>query len=87
MCCKESAADTSVYDAISQVAELEEKVFVELQVNVSLFSIFHILPGSFKYFIVFQRASELVVGMQQISYNIETGLPDLMDHSHKLMGL
>lgn len=59
---EESAADTSVYDAISQVAELEEKVFVELQ-----------------------RASELVVGMQQISYNIETGLPDLMDHSHKLM--
>uniref|UniRef100_A0A3Q3K4N8 Kinesin-like protein n=1 Tax=Monopterus albus TaxID=43700 RepID=A0A3Q3K4N8_MONAL len=29
---EESAVDTSVYDAISQVAELEEKVYVELQV-------------------------------------------------------
>ncbi|XP_020499390.2 kinesin-like protein KIF2C isoform X1 [Labrus bergylta] len=28
---EESAVDTSVYDAISQVAELEEKVYVELQ--------------------------------------------------------
>ncbi|KAK7945656.1 hypothetical protein WMY93_001384 [Mugilogobius chulae] len=59
---EESAVDTSVYDAISQVAELEEKVYVELQ-----------------------KASDLVVAMQQTSYNIETGLPDIMDFSHKLM--
>ncbi|XP_008290749.1 kinesin-like protein KIF2C isoform X2 [Stegastes partitus] len=59
---EESVVDTSVYDAISQVAELEEKVYAELK-----------------------RAGELVNGMDQISYNIEAGLPDLMDHSRKLL--
>ncbi|XP_074543857.1 kinesin-like protein KIF2C isoform X2 [Halichoeres trimaculatus] len=33
---EESAVDTSVYDAISQVAELEEKVYVELQRSADL---------------------------------------------------
>ncbi|KAK2822384.1 hypothetical protein Q5P01_022449 [Channa striata] len=59
---EESVVDTSVYDAISQVAELEEKVYVELQ-----------------------RANELVKAMEQTSYNIESGLPVLLDHSQKLM--
>ncbi|XP_023125323.1 kinesin-like protein KIF2C isoform X2 [Amphiprion ocellaris] len=59
---EESVVDTSVYDAISQVAELEEKVYSELK-----------------------RAGELVNAMDQISYNIEAGLPDLMDHSRKLL--
>ncbi|XP_026231320.1 kinesin-like protein KIF2C isoform X2 [Anabas testudineus] len=59
---EESVVDTSVYDAISQVAELEEKVYVELQ-----------------------RATELVKAMEQTSYNIESGLPDLVDHSRKLL--
>ncbi|XP_042283660.1 kinesin-like protein KIF2C isoform X1 [Thunnus maccoyii] len=59
---EESVVDTSVYDAISQVAELEEKVYTELQ-----------------------RANELVKAMEQTSYNIEAGLPDLVDHSRKLL--
>merc|ERR1711915_1063167 len=59
---EESVEDTSVYDAISQVTELEEKVYVELQ-----------------------RANDLVVAMQHTSYNIETGLSDILDYSQKLM--
>ncbi|CAG5896730.1 kinesin-like protein KIF2C isoform 2-T3 [Menidia menidia] len=59
---EETVVDTSVYDAISQVAEFEEKVYA-----------------------VLKRANELVTDMEQISYNIEAGLPDLMDHSKKLM--
>ncbi|XP_034557958.1 kinesin-like protein KIF2C isoform X2 [Notolabrus celidotus] len=61
---EESAVDTSVYDAISQVAELEEKVYVELQ-----------------------RSNELVKAMEQVSYNIEDGVQDLVEHSQKLMDL
>ncbi|XP_034744093.1 kinesin-like protein KIF2C isoform X2 [Etheostoma cragini] len=59
---EESVVDTSVYDAISQVAELEEKVFVQ-----------------------FQRANELFKAMSQTSYNVEEGLPDLVDNAKKLM--
>uniref|UniRef100_A0AAQ5X0Z2 Kinesin-like protein n=1 Tax=Amphiprion ocellaris TaxID=80972 RepID=A0AAQ5X0Z2_AMPOC len=40
----------------------------------------------FKTFVL-KRAGELVNAMDQISYNIEAGLPDLMDHSRKLLGL
>uniref|UniRef100_A0A665TJ23 Kinesin-like protein n=1 Tax=Echeneis naucrates TaxID=173247 RepID=A0A665TJ23_ECHNA len=36
---------------------------------------------------VFQRATELVKAMEKTSYNIEMGLPDIVDHSRKLMGL
>ncbi|KAM6989906.1 kinesin-like protein KIF2C [Tautogolabrus adspersus] len=61
---EESAVDTSVYDAISEVAELEEKVYVELQ-----------------------RSNELVKAMEQTSYNIEAGVPDLVDHSKKLLDM
>lgn len=32
---QESVVDTSVYDAISQVTDLEEKVYAELQVTFS----------------------------------------------------
>uniref|UniRef100_UPI003AAF1BC2 kinesin-like protein KIF2C n=1 Tax=Centroberyx gerrardi TaxID=166262 RepID=UPI003AAF1BC2 len=59
---EEESVDPSVYDAISQVSELEEKVYVELQ-----------------------GANELVKAMEQTSYNIETGLPDLVDHARKLL--
>nr|XP_033505886.1 kinesin-like protein KIF2C isoform X1 [Epinephelus lanceolatus]XP_033505887.1 kinesin-like protein KIF2C isoform X1 [Epinephelus lanceolatus] len=59
---EESVEDTSVYDAITQVAELEEKVYTE-----------------------FQRGNELFNAMGQTSYNIEAGLPDLMDHAKKLL--
>ncbi|XP_014267746.2 kinesin-like protein KIF2C isoform X1 [Maylandia zebra] len=59
---EESVLDTGVYDAISQVAELEEKVYSELK-----------------------RGGDLVQEMGQISYNIEEGLPNLVDHSKKLL--
>ncbi|CAK6969454.1 kinesin-like protein KIF2C isoform X2 [Scomber scombrus] len=59
---EEESVDTSVYDAISHVADLEEKVYVELQ-----------------------RANELVKEMEQTSYNTEEGLPNLLDHSRKLL--
>uniref|UniRef100_A0A3B4V6D5 Kinesin-like protein n=1 Tax=Seriola dumerili TaxID=41447 RepID=A0A3B4V6D5_SERDU len=36
---------------------------------------------------VSQRGNELFKAMEQTSYNIETGLPDLVDHSRKLLGL
>lgn len=58
----EESLDTSVYDAISHVADLEEKVYVELK-----------------------RANDLIMAMEHTSYNIETGLPDLVDHSQKLL--
>ncbi|KAI3374969.1 hypothetical protein L3Q82_021495, partial [Scortum barcoo] len=61
---EESVEDTSVYDAINQVAELEEKVYVE-----------------------FKRANEFIKAMEQTSYNIEEGLPEMVDHSRKLLGL
>uniref|UniRef100_A0AAV2JVD4 Kinesin-like protein n=1 Tax=Knipowitschia caucasica TaxID=637954 RepID=A0AAV2JVD4_KNICA len=59
---EESAEETTVYEAISQVAELEEKAFVELQ-----------------------KANDLVLAMQQTSYNIETGFSDIVEYSQKLM--
>ncbi|KAG7525912.1 hypothetical protein JOB18_033788 [Solea senegalensis] len=58
---EESVVDGGVYEAISQVSNLEEKVYAELQ-----------------------RAKDLIKAMEQTSYNIETGLPDLVDHSQKL---
>ncbi|XP_062261309.1 kinesin-like protein KIF2C isoform X1 [Platichthys flesus] len=59
---EESVVETGVYDAISKVADLEEKVYVELQ-----------------------RANELVKTMEQTSYNIEEGVPELVDYSQKLL--
>lgn len=61
---EESVEDTSVYDAINQVAELEEKVYVE-----------------------FKRANEFIKAMERTSYNIEEGLPEMVDHSRKLLDL
>uniref|UniRef100_A0A673B4Q9 Kinesin-like protein n=1 Tax=Sphaeramia orbicularis TaxID=375764 RepID=A0A673B4Q9_9TELE len=40
-----------------------------------------------RFFAVFQRANNLVKAMEQISFDIETGLPDLVDYSRKLLGL
>ncbi|MEQ2310565.1 Kinesin-like protein kif2c [Ameca splendens] len=59
---EDTPVDTSVLDAISQVAELEENVYAELK-----------------------RATELVKEMDNISYSVEDGLPDLVDHSRKLL--
>ncbi|XP_029309420.1 kinesin-like protein KIF2C isoform X2 [Cottoperca gobio] len=59
---EESVVETSVYDAVSHVAELEEKVYVQ-----------------------FQRANELFIAMGQSSYNIEAGLPDLVDNAKTLL--
>uniref|UniRef100_A0A3Q3X9G5 Kinesin-like protein n=1 Tax=Mola mola TaxID=94237 RepID=A0A3Q3X9G5_MOLML len=55
---EESVDDTSVYDAISQVTELEEKVY---------------------------EVNEFVKAMEQTSYNIKAELPDLLNHSRKIM--
>ncbi|XP_034468951.1 kinesin-like protein KIF2C isoform X2 [Hippoglossus hippoglossus] len=59
---EESVVETVVYDAISQVADLEEKVHAELQ-----------------------RSNELMKSMEQTSYNIEAGLPDLVDCAQTLL--
>ncbi|XP_061654298.1 kinesin-like protein KIF2C isoform X1 [Phyllopteryx taeniolatus] len=59
---EDNVVDTSVYDAISHVADLEEKVYIELQS-------------------LCQRGNEIVKSMEQTSYNIEAGLPHLMDFS------
>lgn len=39
------------------------------------------------FFFFTQRAGDLVQEMGQISYNIEEGLPNLVDHSKKLLGV
>uniref|UniRef100_A0A3P9KXE8 Kinesin-like protein n=1 Tax=Oryzias latipes TaxID=8090 RepID=A0A3P9KXE8_ORYLA len=59
---EELPLDTNVYDAISKVTELEEKVYAELK-----------------------RGNDFIKEMDQTSYNIELGLPDLLDYSQKLM--
>lgn len=59
---EDTPLDTSVLEAISQVAELEEKVYGELK-----------------------RANEVVNEMDKFSYNIEEGLPELVDYSRKLL--
>lgn len=59
---EESAEAITVYEAISQVSEYEEKVYGELQ-----------------------KARDLVAAMEKTSYNIETGLQDIMDYAQKLM--
>ncbi|XP_026169083.1 kinesin-like protein KIF2C isoform X1 [Mastacembelus armatus] len=61
---EESVEDTSVYDAISQVAELEEKTYAELQ-----------------------RAEEFVTAMEKTSYNLEAGLPHLLEYSQNLLDM
>lgn len=82
-----------MYDAISQVTELEEKVYVEFKVeDVVLFSIwvkmfvlsFHVLTHGPP---IFQKVNEFVTAMEQTSYNIKAELPGLLDHSRKLLGL
>ncbi|KAL3055137.1 hypothetical protein OYC64_017943 [Pagothenia borchgrevinki] len=61
---EESVVDTSVYDSISRVAELEEKVYAQVQ-----------------------KAKELYNAMGKGSYNIEEGLPDLVDYAKTFMGM
>ncbi|KAJ0011635.1 hypothetical protein NQD34_012610, partial [Periophthalmus magnuspinnatus] len=84
---EESAVDASVYDAISQVRELEEKIYAELQVNPIIFYIYFLILTFITRDcgLLFQKASDLAVAMEQTSYNIETGLPDIIDYSQKLM--
>lgn len=90
--------DASVYDAISQVTELEEKVYVELKVELEdVFSslqhtsndvMFILLGFSPQTLIPFvsQRVNDFVKAMEQTSYNIKEELPDLVDHSRKILG-
>uniref|UniRef100_A0A3B5L4J9 Kinesin-like protein n=1 Tax=Xiphophorus couchianus TaxID=32473 RepID=A0A3B5L4J9_9TELE len=70
------------------VTELEEKVYGQLKV---VFLIFFFFLRKIDLFIflcsVFQRANEVVKEMDKISYNIEEGLPELVDYSRKLLGL
>ncbi|XP_038574003.1 kinesin-like protein KIF2C isoform X4 [Micropterus salmoides] len=61
---EETVVETSVYDAISKVAELEEGVYAE-----------------------FKRGNEFIKAMEQTSYNIEAGLPDMLDHTRKLLDM
>lgn len=90
--------DASVYDAISQVTELEEKVYVELKVELEdVFSslqhtsnnVMFIFLGSCPETLipfVSQRVNDFVKAMEQTSYNIKEELPDLVDHSRKILG-
>ncbi|XP_061588236.1 kinesin-like protein KIF2C isoform X2 [Cololabis saira] len=61
---EETSVETSVYDVVSHVADLEETVYAELK-----------------------KGAELLKEMDQISYDIEAGIPGLVDHSRKLMDM
>ncbi|KAJ4936231.1 hypothetical protein JOQ06_000833 [Pogonophryne albipinna] len=61
---EESVVDTSVYDSISRVTELEEKVYAQVQ-----------------------KANEFYNAMGKSTYNIEEGLPDLVDYAKTFMGM
>lgn len=92
--------DASVYDAISQVTELEEKVYVELKVELEdVFSSLQHTSNNAKFIHLFfcfspqtlipfvsQRVNDFVKAMEQTSYNIKEELPDLVDHSRKILG-
>uniref|UniRef100_A0A665TJ14 Kinesin-like protein n=1 Tax=Echeneis naucrates TaxID=173247 RepID=A0A665TJ14_ECHNA len=65
----------------SRAVKAQEPLSSSSSDEVSLHS-FHIII-----IFVFQRATELVKAMEKTSYNIEMGLPDIVDHSRKLMGL
>lgn len=88
---QESVGNTSVLDVFSEVTELEEKVYTELKVIFYLFlyskvsNFLYLNPYNLTF--ASQRASELAEKMDQITFNIEDGLPDLMTYSQKLMGL
>ncbi|XP_056149895.1 kinesin-like protein KIF2C [Lampris incognitus] len=59
---EETSVVSDVYDAISQVVQLEQKVYKQLQMG-----------------------NELTKAMEQISYNTETAIPDLVDYARKLL--
>ncbi|KAM4605268.1 kinesin-like protein KIF2C [Polymixia lowei] len=59
---EESSVDATVYDAISQVSQLEERVCEDLK-----------------------ESNEFLNAMQQTSYNIEAGVPELVDYARKLL--
>lgn len=79
-----------MYDAISQVTELEDKVYIELRVQLAVFSneqlysdeshILTCLP------LCLQKVGDFVTAMEKTSYNIKTELPGLLDHSRKVLG-
>ncbi|XP_068197014.1 kinesin-like protein KIF2C isoform X2 [Antennarius striatus] len=61
---EEIVEDAHVYDVISQVTELEEKVYGQ-----------------------FMRVNEFVTAMKKTSFDIKAELPDMLDHSQKILGL
>lgn len=78
-----------MYDAISQVTELEDKVYMELRVQLALLynkrsdksHILTCVP------LCLQKVGDFVTAMEKTSYNIKTELPGLLDHSRKILGL
>lgn len=88
---QESVEGTSVLDVISQVTELEEKVYMELKV---FFYMYVLIYNQFSFFLSLkffffcpQRANELANEMELLTFNIEEGFPSLMAYTQKLMGL
>lgn len=86
--------DTSVYDSISRVAELEEKVYAQVQVKCPQACPFlqhtrqvgmHFTHTCITF--VSQKANEFYNAMGKSTYNIEEGLPDLVDYAKTFMGL
>ncbi|XP_068197016.1 kinesin-like protein KIF2C isoform X4 [Antennarius striatus] len=59
---EEIVEDAHVYDVISQVTELEEKVYGQ-----------------------FMRVNEFVTAMKKTSFDIKAELPDMLDHSQKIL--
>lgn len=96
---KDTTAATTVYDALSHVADLEENVYVELQVAFLQFATYFddrhdndfssLMLSMFAFKSIHQRVKELYESMEEPSFDIEAALPNLIDFSQfsKLRGL
>lgn len=80
-----------MYEAISQVTELEDKVYMELKVELAILygkwlqsDESHILTCVA---LCLQKVGDFVTAMEKTSYNIKTELPGLLGHSRKILGL
>lgn len=79
-----------MYDAISQVTELEEKVYVQLRVQLVLRCFITSVQMNLTCSRLprcLQKVNDFVTAMEQTSYNIKSELPGLLDHSRKVLGL